>query len=230
MERLELNKLRKILNSIAKDINDENIVLVNVKKRLYRVINEVEFCVTYSKNKEYLALQQFRILMDKIINVIHLRDERFEYLDYLEALEEYEEIKAERKYLSRKKISYKELKDKEKFLKKRIKNIKIDIDDIKNYKYKKFKYMIGYICNDSSRIIHDDNSSYNTEVDKETLKEIEQIVLFFVSNIFISFCKNDDSKEYLRTIHRANKRKLRSNKSIKKKTINQLKKELRGVA
>lgn len=230
MNKNQLKHFKRVLKRIENGIDTSDTVKLAIKQRLKRITKEVEFCVNVSLDDDYLSLQQFRILMDKIINVIHLRDDRAEYMEYLDTLKEYEEIKAERAYLSRNKISYTELNDRKKFLKKKLKDIKIDINNIHDYKYKKFQYWIGYLCNDSSRVIHDDNCTYVRKVDRILLNEIEQIVLFFTANIFISFCENRRDKEYLRNIHKANKKKIKENSSITKKNMKQLKKELRGVS
>lgn len=229
MNENKLKHFKSVLKNIEKEMDNNDIVKKNIKQRLKRIINEVEFCVSYSFENEYFTLQQFRPLMDKIVNVIHFRDERFKYLKYLETLEEYEDIKAKRKYLSKNRMSDIEVKDREKFLKKRLNDIEININSIKKYKFEKFEYWIGYLCNDSSRVIHDDNSTYNNNIDESTLKDIEQIILFFVTNIFISFCKNDEDKDYLKWIYKINKRKLKANKWIRKKPLKVLKEELRGV-
>ncbi|MEX0052468.1 hypothetical protein AB2T85_17765 [Clostridium butyricum] len=229
MNKNELEHFKSVLKKIEKEMDNNDIIKKNIKQRLKRIINEVGFCVSYSLENEYFPLQQFRPLMDKIINVIHFRDERVKYLEYLEALEEFEEIKSRRKYLSKRRMSAIEVMDREKFFKKRLINIRINIDDIKEYKFKRFEYWIGYLCNDSSRVLHDDNSTYNNNLDETTLKNIEQIILFFVTNIFISFCKSNKDKDYLKGIHRSNKRKLKTNKWIKKKPLKVLKEELRGI-
>ncbi|SFB38624.1 hypothetical protein [Clostridium frigidicarnis] len=230
MRKKDLKKLKKVLKKIEENVDDEDEVTSAIKQRLKRIVKEVKSCVIYTKGYEYLPVQQFRILMEKIVNVVNLRDYGDEYLEYLNNLKEYEEIKEKRAYLSREKFDSTSLKDKDTFFKIRIKNMKTNINDIENYKYKKFKYKIGYLCNDSSRVIHDDNCTYNTRVDGVTLKEIEEIVLFFVSNIFYYFCKNNKRKKYLRNIHKASKRSLMTNRSIKKKKLKILKKELRGAA
>lgn len=230
MKSSELNKFKKVLSSIAKEIDVEDRISINIKERLDRIINEVEFCVTYSAEKKYLPLQQFRILMDKIVNVIQLRDMREKYLEYLELLEEYENVASKREFLCRNRIEPNQLMDREKFLKNKLNGNQIEIDSIREYKYHVFKYWIGFASNDSSRVIHDDNSTYRRNVPKKVLAEIEQIILFFISNIFISFCGDKENKEYLRSIHKLNKKRIRNNSSISKKNINMLKKVIRGVA
>lgn len=230
MKKIKLNELKKILKRINNSIDDNDEVCANIKKRLNRIIKESDLCLTREDGCEYLQLQQFRILMDKIINVINLRDYKQKYLDYLDALKEYEELKTKRRYLEREIMDKTIIDDRMEFLKKRLKNMKIDISYIRDYKYEKFNYYIGYLCNDSSRVIHDDNSSYDYDIDIKLLNEIENIVLFFISNIFISFCNDRGDREYLRNIHKFSKNNLRFNSSIKKKPLKKIKKELRGIA
>ncbi|GAA0733671.1 hypothetical protein [Clostridium oceanicum] len=231
MKRNDMKKFICALERIEKDLIDENEVTSNIKKRLKRIIYEVEFCISNFKKNKYFAIQQFRPLMDKIVNVILLRDYKKRYLKYMECLKEFIEIESKREYLSRCKIKSRYLKDKEKFMKRKLDNLEISIENIRNYKFEKFQYSIGYLCNDSSRVIHDDNSTYDVNSDniKRTVKEVEEIILFFVSNIFISLCENEKDKNYLRIIHKNSKKNLKNNYSIKKKSLKKLKKELRGT-
>ncbi|MBO3313994.1 hypothetical protein [Clostridium perfringens] len=229
MKKTKLIKLEKVLIRVVKNI-DYKYMKFDMEERLYRIINELEYCVTYNYKKEYLPLQQFRILMDKIINVILLRDIGKPYYEYLEILEEYENLTGKREFLKRVKLEQDVINDRKCFLEKKLKDNNIDKECIRGYKHIKFNYYMGYLSNDSSRLIHDDNSTYKNKISKNTLEEVEQIILFFVSNIFISFCNDKKDKDYLRNIYRLNKKKIINNSSISKKNIKKLKKEIRGVA
>ncbi|MDU0324124.1 hypothetical protein RWZ02_15730 [Clostridium butyricum] len=230
MEYFEFKRFKDVLESVVEQVDEEDCSSINIKERLYRIINEVEFCVTYDDRRRYLPLQQFRILMDKIINVILLRDKGEPYYKYLNMLEEYEVLYTRREFLERRILSKSMANDRECFLEKSLKYNNIDKKSIREFKHHKFYYWMGYLSNDSSRLIHDDNSTYKKRISNEILEEIEQIILFFISNIFISFCNDEYNKEYLRNIHRRNKKKIRNNSSISKKNIKKIKKEIRGVA
>ncbi|QCJ44482.1 hypothetical protein FAY30_22625 [Bacillus sp. S3] len=244
MNKLQTKRFTNVLNETILHIKPRSKIDLDIVERFKRIVTEVEFCVHPTPGKEYLPLQQFRILMDKIINVIHLRDMGELYQEYLHAVDESDFLRKGRTFLSRERMNSERLIHREKFNRPRVENL---IQHLNNHmeqkfyrlppldtglhkaKFSLFEYQLGWISNDSSMVIHDCEMTYKQKNGKTTLLEIEQIVLFFVSNLFIPYCKDHKNKEYLKTIHKKCKNDLIQSKSLKKKQLKHYKKELRGA-
>ncbi|ANS76494.1 hypothetical protein AWM70_19515 [Paenibacillus yonginensis] len=98
------------------------------------------------------------------------------------------------------------------------------------HKFYHFDYDYKAIQRDSSLVIHDDSSTYKMKIPAETIEKIRNIVLFFVSNLFIPIAHKNEHTEYLKKIHRKNKDMIIKNRLIKKKAVKELKELVRHVS
>lgn len=217
-------KMDRIMRKAIQNLSPKNDMDKRIKETLKRIAYEYKRCLKYSVGYEYYPMQQFRLLMEKVVNVMNLRKFGMDYYNYLEYVTETTSIKKNWEFLHGE-IDQDLLKHRREFNERNPLRNSIRNEHLNTHKFYYFDYDYKTFHKDSSLVIHDDNSTYKMKVPANMLEKIRSIVLFFISNLFVPIARKNKHAEYLKKVHRLNKNKILGNGIIKKQAV----KELKGV-
>lgn len=224
----DMKKLDKVADKIVIKRNRKRINQTKIEKLinniLRRLIYEYDDCVKWDRGYEYKAVQQFRPVMEKIVDIINLVKYGQEYLDYLEYLAEYQAIKDKWDFIKGE-IPDKDHCSREKFFKEHQLGKVIKGEHIYTNKFFKFDYNFYNGSKDSSLILHNQVSTYRIKIGDNIVKDIQNIVLFFVTKILIELypLKKLKRKRFLEDINKKSQDKMVVSKLIRKKQMKELK-------
>ncbi|ELK39638.1 hypothetical protein BAG01nite_45270 [Brevibacillus agri] len=219
-------KLDRILWKAIQNLSPKNDIETRIKETMKRIAYEYKNCLDYRVGYEYFPLQQFRLLMEKVVNVMNLRKFGIEYYSYLEYVTETTSIKKNWEFI-RGGINQNLLNNRKIFNERNPLRNNIRDEHLYTHKFYQFDYDYKALQRDSSLVIHDDNSTYKMKIPAKTIEEIKSIVLFFISNLFIPFTHKNKHKDYLKKVHRTNKDKVIDSGVVKEKVAKELKEIVR---